>query len=252
MTRLRGTRPAPKKVPRNLEVRIEPGIDFEATHVVYHVTVRNRGDVTARDVMITPRILHGAFVLEEPPKAVPVLTPGSFGAASWRIRTTGEPGELEVGARIVYWDRDTGVRHEASAPAMRIDLRPPAMRPIYITPAALRERASRSLSVQDAFSLPTGAERAFPVVVDALAREGLEKVEETTRAVAGEFVGQASFHGLDPRGNSCAVRVVASRRGTSSTLKLLVFVQAEESLFGFYWRIRESVHRALGIPPHQP
>jgi hypothetical protein len=123
---------------------------------------------------------------------------------------------------------------------------------VYLTPDALRERASRSLSVQDAFALPVGAERAFPVVVEALSKEGLEKIEEMTYASGREFVGQASFHGLDRRKTSYAVRVVASRTGASSTLKLLVFVQAEESLFGFYWRVRESVHRALGLPSHQP
>jgi len=244
----RGTRPSPKK----LEIRIEPGIDFEATYVVYHVTVRNRGDATARDVLITPRIIHGPFFLDEPPKAVPVLKPGTFGTASWRIGASGAPGELEVGARIAYWDRDAEARHEASAPPIRVDLRPPTTRPVYVTPAELQEKASRSLSVQDAFGLPYDAERAFPVVVDALPGEGLEKVEESTRASGREFVGQASFHGLDRRRTSYAVRIVASRRGPASTLKLLVFVQAEESLFGFYWRIREAVHRALEIPRHQP
>ena len=252
MARLLGKGAAPKTPPKRLEIRIEPGIDFEATHVVYHVTVRNRGEVTARDVVITPKILHGPFFLDEPSKAVPVLKPGTFGAASWRIGAKGEPGELEVGARIAYWDREAGARHEASAPPMRIDLRPPVTRPVYLTPAALRERASRSLSVQDAFALPVGAERAFPVVVAALGQEGLEKVEEMMYASGREFVGQASFHGLDRRRTSYAVRVIASRTGAASTLKLLVFVQAEESLFGFYWRVRESVHRALGMPPHQP
>ncbi len=252
MARLPGKRAIPKRPAKRLEVRIEPGIDFEATHVVYHVTVRNRGEATARDVLITPRILHGPFFLDEPPKAVPVLKPGTFGTASWRIGAKGEPGELEVGARIAYWDREAEARHEASAPPMRIDLRPPALRPVYLTPAALRERASRSLSVQDAFALPVGAERTFPVVVEALSKEGLEKIEEMTYASGREFVGQASFHGLDRRKTSYAVRVVASRTGASSTLKLLVFVQAEESLFGFYWRVRESVHRALGLASHQP
>jgi len=252
MARLPGKRVIPKRPAKRLEVRIEPGIDFEATHVVYHVTVRNRGEATARDVLITPRILHGPFFLDEPPKAVPVLKPGTFGTASWRIGAKGEPGELEVGARITYWDREAEARHEASAPPMRIDLRPPALRPVYLNPAALRERASRSLSVQDAFALPVGAERAFPVVVEALSKEGMEKIEEMTYASGRGFVGQASFHGLDRRKTSYAVRVVASRTGASSTLKLLVFVQAEESLFGFYWRVRESVHRALGLPFHQP
>jgi hypothetical protein len=243
---------AAKRPPTRLEVRVEPGIDFEATHVVYHVTVRNRGDATARDVLITPKILHGPFVLDEPPKAVPVLKPGTFGTASWRIVAKGEPGDLEVGARIAYWDREAAARHEASAPPMRIDLSPPALRPVYLTPAALRERASRSLSAEDAFDLPVPAERAFPVVVEALSGEGLEKIEEMTYATGREFVGQASFHGLDRRKTSYAVRVVASRTGGASTLKLLVFVQAEESLFGFAWRVRESVHRALGVRPHQP
>ncbi len=236
-----------KRPPTRLEVRIEPGIDFESNHVVYRVTVRNRGEATARDVLITPKVLQGPFFLDEPPKAVPVLKPGTFGTASWRIVATGEPGELEVGARVAYWDREGETRHEATAPPMRIDLRPPAMRPVYVSPAALRERASRSLSVQDAFDLPIPAERAFPVLVDALSREGLEKIEETTHASGREFVGQASFHGLDRRKTSYAVRIVASRAGAASTLKLLVFVQAEESLFGFTWRVRESVHRALGV-----
>jgi len=243
---------APRRPPKKSEIRIEPGIDFEATHVVYHVTVRNRGDATARDVVITPRILHGPFFLDESPKAVPVLKPGTFGTATWRIGAEGEPGELEVGARIAYWDREAEERHEASAPPMRIDLRPPTLRPVYITPDALRERASRSLSVQDAFDLPLDAERAFPVIAAALAKEGLERVEERTHSRGHEFVGQASFHGLDRRKNSHAVRVVASRRGTESTVKLLVFVAAEESLFGFTWRVREAVHRALGVPLHQP
>ena len=241
-----------KRPPKRLEVRIEPGIDFEATHVVYRVTVRNRGEATARDVLITPKILHGPFVLDEPPKAVPVLKPGSFGTASWRIDAKGEPGELEVGARIAYWDRDAGTRHEASAPPLRIDLRPPALRPVYVTPAALKERASRSLSAQDAFDLSVPAERAFPAVVDALSGEGLEKIEEMTYAAGREFVGQASFHGLDRRKTSYAVRVVASRTEGGSNLKLLVFVQAEESLFGFTWRVRESVRRALEARGHQP
>ena len=135
---------------------------------------------------------------------------------------------------------------------MRVDLRSPTTRPVYLSPAELQEKASRSLSVQEAFGLPYDAERAFPVVVDALPGEGLEKVEESTRGSGREFVGQASFHGLDRRRTSYAVRIVASRRGPASTLKLLVFVQAEESLFGFYWRIREAVHRALGTLPHQP
>ena len=89
-------------------------------------------------------------------------------------------------------------------------------------------------------------------MADAIAAEGLEKVEEMTYSTGGEFVGQASLHGLDRRKNSYAVRVVVSRRAAQSTLKLLVFVQAEESLFGFYWRVREAVHRALGTPAHQP
>ena len=244
----RGTKAAAKKV----EIRIEPGIDFEATHVVYHVTVRNRGGATARDVVITPRIIHGPFLLGEPPKAVPVLKPGTFGTATWRIDAKGEPGELEVGARIAYGDPDGGTRHEASVPPIRLDLRPPVTRPVYLSPGELRERASRSLSVQDAFAVPYEAERAFPTVVASLSAVGLEKIEETAHSNGRGFVGQASFHGLDPRGNSSAVRVVASRTGTSSTMKLLVFVQAEESLFGFYWRIRETVQNALGISPHQP
>ena len=243
---------APKSGAKKPEVRIEPGIDFEATHVVYHVTVRNRGQGTARDVVITPAILHGPFVLDGPPKAVPVLKPGTFGTASFRIDAQGEPGELEVGARIAYWDREADRGHEASAPPMRIDLRPPATRPVYLAPAALRERASRSLSAEEAFDLPIDAERAFPVVAAALAREGLERVEEMTYTRGHEFVGQASFHGLDRRRNSFAVRVVASRKGAASTLKLHVFVQAEESLFGFAWRVREAVHRAAGVPVHQP
>jgi len=244
----RGTKAAAKK----MEVRIEPGIDFEATHVVYHVTVRNRGDVTARDVVITPRIIHGPFLLGEPPKAVPVLKPGTFGTATWRIDAKGEPGELEVGARIAYRGPDGETRHEASVPPMRLDLRPPVTRPVYLTPGELRERASRSFSVQDAFAVPYDAERAFPTVVASLGAVGLEKIEETAHGSGREFVGQASFHGLDRRGNSSAVRVVASGIGTSSTMKLLVFVQVEESLFGFYWRVRETVKQALGISPHQP
>ena len=241
------------KVPaKKIEIRIEPGIDFEATHVVYHVTVRNRGGVTARDVVITPRIIHGPFLLGEPPKAVPVLKPGTFGTATWRIDAKGEPGELEVGARIAYRDPDGETRHEASVPPMRLDLRPPVTRPVYIGPGELRERASRSLSVQDAFAVPYEAERAFPTVVASLGAVGLEKIEESAHGTGQEFVGQASFHGLDPRGNSSAVRVVASRSGSVSTMKLLVFVQAEESLFGFYWRVRETVQKALGISPHQP
>src|SRR5437667_447547 len=63
----RGTKAPAKK----MEIRIEPGIDFEATHVVYHVTVRNRGDVTARDVVITPRIIPGPFLPGEPPRPRP-------------------------------------------------------------------------------------------------------------------------------------------------------------------------------------
>ena len=55
---------APRRPPKKSEIRIEPGIDFEATHVVYRVTVRNRGEAIARDVLITPKILHGPFVLD--------------------------------------------------------------------------------------------------------------------------------------------------------------------------------------------
>jgi len=243
---------AAKRPARRLEIRIEPGIDFEATHVVYHVTVRNRGDAAVRDVAITPRVVRGPFVLDDLPKAVPLLEPGEFGTASFRIAAEAEPGELEVAARVRYLERETGRRHEASAPPMRVDLRPPATRPVYLDPAALKERASRSFSVQEEFELPYDAERAFPVVESALAREGLEKVEEMTYVSGGSFVGQASFHGLDRRKASYAVRAVASRRGGTSTLKLLVFVQAEESLFGFAWRAREAVHRALGLAPHPP
>jgi hypothetical protein len=239
-----------KRPPRKPEIRIEPGIDFEATRVVYRVTVRNRGDAAVRDVVITPRIVHGPFYLDEPPKAVPLLRPGEFGTASFAIGAEGEPRDLEVAARVSYWEREADVRHEASAPPIRLDLRPPATRPVHVDPAALRERASRFLSVQDAFPLSMEAERAFAAVASALAREGLEKVEETSRAVGGSFVGQASFHGLDRRGASYAVRAVASRRGTESSLRLHVFVEAEESLFGFYWRVREAVHRALA--PHHP
>src|SRR5437879_5884960 len=126
---------------KKIEIRIEPGIDFEATHVVYHVTVRNRGGVTARDVVITPRIIHGPFLLGEPPKAVPVLKPGTFGTATWRIDARGEPGELEVGARIAYRDPDGETRHEASVPPMRLDLRPPVTRPVYLSPGDVREGA---------------------------------------------------------------------------------------------------------------
>lgn len=243
---------AKQRPPKKLEIRIEPGIDFEATHVVYHVTVRNRGEATARDIVITPRVLHGPFFVDEPPKAVPLLKPGTFGTATFRIRAEREPAELELGARIEYFERETGARHEGSAPPLRIDLKPPVMRPVYVSPSGLRERASRSLTFEDAFDLPVEAERAFPVVAAALGHEGLEKVEEITRSGPREFVGQASFHGLDRRKNSYAVRVVASRRGGSSTLKLLVFVQAEEALFGFYWRVREAVHTALGTLTHQP
>jgi len=237
---------------KKTEIRIEPGVDFEPTHVVYRVTVRNRGEVAAHDVLITPKILHGPFVLGDTPKAVPLLKPRTFGTASFRISAKGEPGELEVGARVVYRDRDAGKPHEASAPPLRIDLTPPTTRPVYVTPAALRERASRSLSAQDTLTLPYDAERAFPVVVEALARQGLERVEEITHARGREFVGQASFHGLDRRKNAYAVRVVASRREASSTLKLLVFVQAEESLFGFHWKVWETIRGAVEVPPHQP
>src|SRR2546428_5280952 len=108
---------------KKIEIRVEPGIDFEATHVVYHVTVRNRGEVTARDVVITPRVLHGPFFIDEPPKAVPLLKPGTFGTATFRIGAKTEPGELEVGALVVYYEKDAGKRHEASASPLRIDLR---------------------------------------------------------------------------------------------------------------------------------
>ncbi len=239
-----------ERPPRRPEIRIEPGIDFEATRVVYRVTVRNRGGAAVRDVVITPRIVHGSFFLDEPPKAVPLLKPGEFGTASFPIGSEGEPRELEVAARVSYWERDADLRHEVSAPPIRLDLRPPETRPVHVDPATLRERASRFLSVQDAFLLSIEAERAFAAVASALAREGLEKVEETSRAEGGSFVGRATFHGLDRRGASYAVRVVASRHGTESILRLHVFVEAEEALFGFYWGVREAVHRALG--PHHP
>jgi len=249
---LQGGRSMKRSRPKKLDIRVEPGIDFEATHVLYRVSVRNRGQATARDVMITAKVLHGPFVLDEPAKAVPVLKPGTVGTAFFRITAKDEPGELEVGARVAYWDSDGEKGHEASAPPMRIDLRPPAMRPVYITPGALRERASRSLSAQDTLALPYDAERAFPVVAEALAREGLERIEEITYARGDEFVGQASFHGLDRRKNSYAVRVVASGRDASSTLKIHVFVQAEEFLFGFHWRVRAAIRSAVGMPAHQP
>jgi len=241
---------AAKRPARRLEIRIESGIDFEATHVTYSVTARNRGDVAVRDVMITPRVVRGPFVLDDPPKAVPLLEPGEFGTAAFRIVAKTEPAEVELAARVRYFERETGRRHEVSAPPMRVDLRPPATRPVYLDPAALEERASRSFSVQEEFELPYNAERAFPVVESALAREGLENVEELTFVGRGSFVGQVSFHGLDRRKASYAVRAIASRRDGTSTLRLLVFVQAEESLFGFAWRVREAVRRALGLAPH--
>ncbi len=234
------------------EIQVEPGIDFEATHILYRVTVRNRGARAVRDVAITPVLAPGPFVLDEPPKRVPVLGPREFGTASFRIRCAGPPEELEVAARIAYADPASGETRDAAAPPLRVDLRPPRTRPVYVAPAALQERASRSFGVQEAFTLPRDAEEAFPAVERALAVEGLEAIEETTYRSGGTFVGQASFHGLDRHRASYAVRAVASRRDGESTLKLLVFVQAEESLFGFYWRVRDAVHRALGVAPHQP
>src|SRR5205809_637758 len=141
---------ATRRPPRKLEIRVEPGIDFEATHVVYHVTVRNRGEVTARDVVITPRVLHGSFFIDEPPKAVPVLKPGTFGTATFRAGAKGEPGELEVGARIAYYNRDTGERHEASAPPLRIHLRSPA------APPSRRSSSSCSCRPRSPSSASTG------------------------------------------------------------------------------------------------
>ncbi len=243
---------APRRPAERAEIQIEPGIDFEATHILYHVTVRNRGGRAVRDVVITPVVAPGPFVLDEPPKKVPVLGPREYGTASFRIRARGPPEELEVAAKIAYPDPGTGEAREATASPVRVDLRPPRTRPVYVAPDVLQERASRSFGVQDAFTLPLDAEQAYPAVERALAAEGLEKIEESTYRSGDTFVGQASFHGLDRHRASYAVRAVASRRDGESTLKLLVFVQAEESLFGFYWRVRDAVHRALGLPPHQP
>lgn len=236
-----------KRPPRTAEIRVEPGIDFEAHHVVYHVTVRNRGPSTFRDVVITPRVLHGAFMIDEPPKAVPALKPGTFGTASWRVVARGEPGVVELGGRVRYPDPETGEPREAPVSPVRVDLSPPALRPVYIAPETLRERASRSLSVQDAFGLPMPAEDAFPRLQEALAAIGLERVEAAAHGDADGFVGRLSFHGLDARRNSYAVRAVVARRGTASSLRLHAFVQAEERLFGFYWRVRDAVARALGL-----
>ncbi len=233
-------------------VEVEPGIDFEATHILYRVTVRNRGDRAVRDVAIAPVVVSGPFVLEEAPKKVPVLGPREYGTASFRIRSRGPPGELEVAARVTYPDPGTGEPREAAASPVRVDLRPSRTRPVYVAPDVLRERASRSFGIQDDLALALDAEVAFPAVERALAEEGLEKVEESTVRSGGAFVGQASFHGLDRHRASYAVRVVASRRDGESSLKLLVFVQAEESLLGFHWRVRDAVDRALGAPAHQP
>ena len=254
MARLRTTRTparAPPRVPKRSDLRIEPGIDFEASHVLYHITVRNRGESTFRDVVITPAVLHGAFAIDEPPKAVPVLEPGTFGTASFRVDPRGPPGDVELGGRVEYAD-EGGARSEAAVSPVRVDLSPPALRPVHLPPEALRERASRSFSVQDAFDLPVPAEAAFPVLEAAIAGAGLERVESMAHRDGNVFTGRASFHGLDGRRNSYAVRIVASRMGPASTLKLLVFAQAEERLFGFYWRVRESVRGALGPAPHQP
>ncbi len=233
------------------DVRFEPGVDFEPTHLIYHITVRNPGDATVRDVVIRPHVVHGAFRIVEPPKSIPILQPGTFGTASFRVDLVGEPSEVELGGRMQYRVGESKVSVEGIVSPMRLDLRPPLTRPVYVTPSALKERASRSFSIQETMPLPHDAQALFDLLVSTLAAQGLEKVEEKTHRAGEEFTGQASFHGLDPQDNAYAVRIVASRKATS-TLRLLVFVQAEESLFGFFWKSREALRRALGGLPHQP
>jgi len=242
----------PKRVPApTADVRFEPGVDFEPTHLIYHITVSNPGDATVREVVIRPHVVHGSFRIVDSPKSIPILQPGTFGTASFRVDLVGEPSEVELSGRVQYRVGESKASVQGIVPPMRLDLRPPLTRPVYVTPSALKERASRSFSIQETMPLPGDAQGLFKVLVSTLAAEGLEKVEEKTQRAEEEFTGQASFHGLDSQDNAYAVRIVASRKG-ASTLRLLVFVQAEESLFGFFWRSREALRRALGGPPHQP
>ncbi len=111
---------APRRPAERAEIQIEPGIDFEATHILYHVTVRNRGGRAVRDVVITPVVAPGPFVLDEPPKKVPVLGPREYGTASFRIRARGPPEELEVAAKIAYPDPGTGEVREATTSPVRV------------------------------------------------------------------------------------------------------------------------------------
>jgi len=227
-----------------VDLRFEPGIDFEPTHLIYHITVRNPGDETIRDVLITPRVVHGPFRIEEAPRGIPVLEPQSFGTASFKVEPNGEPAEVELAGDVRYRVGAAKTTIEAVVAPMRLDLRPPVTRPVYLTPTALRERASESFSIQETLPLGGDAGFWFPRIASALEAEGLEKVEEKVQTTDRAFTGQASLYGLDRRGNSYAVRIVASRKETS-TLRLLVFVQAEESLFGFFWRVRKAVQGAL-------
>ncbi len=227
-----------------VDVRFELGIDFEPTHLIYHITVRNSGDETIRDVLITPRVVGGPFRIEEPPRGIPVLEPQSFGTASFKVEPNSEPAEIELAGHVRYRVGAAKATIEAVVAPMRLDLRPPVTRPVYLTPTALRERASESFSIQETLPLGGDAGFWFPRIASALEAEGLEKVEEKVQTTNRAFTGQASLHGLDLRGNSYAVRIVASRKETS-TLRLLVFVQAEESLFGFFWRVRKAVQGAL-------
>lgn len=246
--------PARRRDPKgrsSVDLLLESGIDFEPTHLIYHITVRNPGDATVRDVMITPAVERGPFRILESPRGIRILEPQSFGTASFKVEPTGEPAEVELSGRVRYRPTKSATPIEAIVAPMRLDLRPVETRPVYVTPVGLRERASESFSIQESFALTEDAEIVFPRAVAAVETEGLERVEEKVNRSDHAFTGQASLHGLDHRGNSYAARIVASRK-ESSALRLLVFVAAEESLFGFFWRIRRAVQAATGARPHHP
>lgn len=240
-------RPTVSAVPRD-DVEVESTVDIEPTHLVFEVFVRNRTGAPIRNVTIRPEVRRGDFHPEVDAKGIADLPEGHSGRAVFALEPRGPAQDvIDVSAAVAYVDSQ-GARHRRDAPRVLLGLALPALRPASLERDAFADRASGAFSHPFEFPAPAPPDVAVRSSVEALAALSLAAVEQAMSS-SGPPATRASLVGLDARGTSYMVRIVAAPRGNGSVVRVTVFAESEAGLFALHHRVREVVEGSLRPSP---
>jgi hypothetical protein len=243
-----------KKIPIKMPIKQEMGIlvksalNYEHAHIIYKVKIENNSKNPLGDIRIEPFFPLNMFAIDDKTKSIALIKPGEAQTSTFKLRPIGECGNVEISAKIGYYDYKKGEHDSLEATPKETQIICPMLKRIKIDENNWTNIVDKLIKIEESTEeIPISSENLFSIINDVIKDLNLFMLDPVINKDDKMFRGVSRFYCEGVKGLKYCVKAEVIGGSEKSKLILKAFAENEQCLIGFYHCLLDEIEKRTNI-----